>query len=105
MSHIFGLEHSIGGMFGQLIGRAPSPPIAPAIMPGFVPTQSNFTQPGGGNTIVSVGPTGVATICKPKRRRRRRRLATVSDIKDLAALSSVLGKGKAFDTWIASRGR
>ena len=36
------------------------------------------------------------------RRRRRRRLATVSDIKDLAALKSVLGQGKAFETWIAT---
>lgn len=36
------------------------------------------------------------------RRRRRRRLATVSDIKDLAALKSVLGGGKAFETWIAT---
>lgn len=40
-----------------------------------------------------------------KTRRRRKRLATTSDIKDLAALKAVLGGGKAFDTWIASRGR
>jgi hypothetical protein len=38
-----------------------------------------------------------------KCRRRRRRLATHSDIKDLAALKAVLGSGKAFDTWIATR--
>ena len=37
-----------------------------------------------------------------KRRRRRKRLATVSDIKDLAALKAVLGKGQAFTTWIAT---
>jgi hypothetical protein len=30
-------------------------------------------------------------------------LATHSDIKDLAALKAVLGSGKAFDTWIATR--
>lgn len=36
------------------------------------------------------------------RRKRRKRLATVSDIKDLAALKSVLGGGKAFETWIAT---
>ena len=35
-------------------------------------------------------------------RRRRKRLATLSDIKDLAALKSVLGGGKAFETWIAT---
>lgn len=37
-----------------------------------------------------------------KKRRRRRRLATVSDIRDLAALQQVLGKGEAFKTWIAT---
>lgn len=40
-------------------------------------------------------------FCKKKSRRRRNRLATTSDIKDLAALKSVLGGGKAFETWIA----
>jgi len=44
-----------------------------------------------------------ATCAKVKSRRRRRRLATHSDIKDLAALKAVLGSGKAFDTWIATR--
>ena len=44
---------------------------------------------------------GVAS--KVKCRRKRRRLATHSDIKDLAALKAVLGSGKAFDTWIATR--
>lgn len=38
-------------------------------------------------------------------RRRKRRLATRSDIADLAALKSVLGGGKALDSWIATRGR
>ena len=45
--------------------------------------------------------SGVAS--KVKCRRRRRRLATHSDIKDLAALKAILGSGKAFDTWIATR--
>ena len=46
----------------------------------------------------------IAGICsKVKSRRRRRRLATHSDIKDLAALKAILGSGKAFDTWIATR--
>lgn len=39
---------------------------------------------------------------RPGGRRRRRRLATVSDIRDLAALQSILGGGKAFTTWIAT---
>lgn len=44
-----------------------------------------------------------AAASKVKCRRKRRRLATHSDIKDLAALKAVLGTGKAFDTWIATR--
>lgn len=44
-------------------------------------------------------------IKRQKSRKRRRRLASLSDIKDLAALKQVIGGGKAFDTWIATRGR
>ena len=43
---------------------------------------------------------GVRVPCK--RRRRRKRLATLSDIRDLAALQNILGKGEAFKTWIAT---
>ena len=47
---------------------------------------------------------GIATqIGKVKCKRRRRRLATHSDIKDLAALSAILGKGKLLETWVATR--
>lgn len=35
-------------------------------------------------------------------RRRRKRLATMGDLKDLAALKGVLGGGKAFEVWIAT---
>jgi len=44
-------------------------------------------------------------IKKKKRRRRRRRLATPSDIKDLAALQAVLGKGAALKEYLATHGR
>lgn len=37
------------------------------------------------------------------KRRRRKRLATQGDLKDLAALRGILGQGKAFETWIATR--
>lgn len=37
-----------------------------------------------------------------KRRRRKKRLASASDIKDLTALLSVFGNGKALQTWIAT---
>ena len=64
------------------------------------------------------GQTGCKTTCGPSpvykkvcgeykwvypKRRRRKRLATQSDLKDLAALKGILGSGKAFDTWIATR--
>lgn len=57
----------------------------------------------GSNDTVEVRPDG--SICKKRKRRRRRRLATVSDIRDLAALKQVLGNGENFKTWIATRGR
>lgn len=56
-----------------------------------------FTQDTGA-PVVSFGK-------KKTCRRRRRRLATMSDIKDLAALKSVLGNGEAFKTWIATHSR
>ena len=46
---------------------------------------------------------GVAcAIEHKKRRRRRRRLATTTDIRDLAALQVTVGKGNAFNQWIAT---
>lgn len=50
--------------------------------------------------FVDIVADGTAT--KKKCRRRRKRLATLSDIRDLAALKSVLGNGEAFKTWIAT---
>ena len=38
-----------------------------------------------------------------QKRKRQKALATKSDIRDLAALKEVLGNGKAFNTWIATR--
>jgi hypothetical protein len=64
---------------------------------------------GNGTTtseIVIDNATGKCLgIHKKKKRKRRRRLATTSDIKDLAALKSVLGGGKALDNWINTRGQ
>lgn len=55
--------------------------------------------------ITTVCPDGTTSTREAKSRKRKRRLATVSDIKDLAALKSILGGGKTFETWIATRGR
>lgn len=53
-----------------------------------------------------MAPDGtIVNIKRCPKRRRRRRLATVSDIRDLAALQQVLGNGQNFKTWIATRGR
>lgn len=89
-----------------------------ALQPAFAP----LMLPGAGAAVGSLGgkiATAVAGLglglaadevavianaaSRVKCRRRRRRLATHSDIKDLAALKAVLGSGKAFDTWIATR--
>jgi len=116
MSHILGIPHSVGGVFDAITGLfSPSPQL---------PIVSNDVFSGGagmppvvidqhGGSCGDQGPKLVfdpsadcgAGKWKRKTRRRRKRLATTSDIKDLAALKAVLGGGKAFDTWIASRGR
>lgn len=89
----------IGGI-GQLaeIYATIQSPQAPAPIMGAVP---GYTGGIGGLTTQNVGLTEIFTGEKP-RRRRRRRLASMSDISDLAALKSVLGKGEAFNTWIAT---
>lgn len=78
--------------------------------------QQNTPQPVGffpgiaGPAVVG-GATGLAADAldlfssTKKKRRRRKRLATVSDIRDLAALKSILGNGDAFKTWIATHSR
>lgn len=71
-----------------------------------VPLTSAF-ETGGVPSVAQVGgiPKGYKINCDGKlvkcRKRRRRRLATASDIKDLASLSSVT-TGKQKETWIAT---
>ena len=88
--------------------------IQPAFTPLMLPGASAAVGSLGGKIATAVAGLGlglaadeVAVIAsaasRVKCRRRRRRLATHSDIKDLAALKAVLGSGKAFDTWIATR--
>lgn len=90
-------------------GISPTPAFLPAV-PAVIGGASSL----GGKIAGAVAGLGlglaadeIAAIAgvasKVKCRRRRRRLATHSDIKDLAALKAVLGSGKAFDTWIATR--
>lgn len=105
---IMGLQVPVGTGV-DVYGVSPSPAFLPAL-PGAVAAAGSLSSKIGG-AIAGLGLglaadeiaaiAGVAS--KVKCRRRRRRLATHSDIKDLAALKAVLGSGKAFDTWIATR--
>lgn len=52
--------------------------------------------------VYKYSPAKGGFVWQKKRRRRRKRLATMSDIRDLAALEGVLGKGKLLATWIAT---
>lgn len=128
---IGGIVEQIGGLFGG--APSASPPLLNNFGPtgsggfgggGTTPPVifdefgNQFDPPsgGGGSCGPSCGPTTkryITTVCpdgsvktrEAKSRRRKRRLATVSDIKDLASLKTVLGGGKAFENWIATRGR
>lgn len=97
---------------GYIAGQAP-----PA---GFINPATVMTQGTGAGVVQGAPPPAVAQaacgngpspvykkVCGvykwvyPKRRRRRS-LATKGDIRDIGALKSVLGGGKALDTWIAT---
>lgn len=71
------------------------------------------SQPSGGQAVtINLPPEGCGSYVFKKHcgtyrwvkrgRRRRKKLATVGDIRDLGALKSILGNGKAFSTWIAT---
>ena len=89
-------------------GLVPTPAFAPLVP--FVGQAAGVTGKiagilgglGLGLAADEIGAVAGA-ISKVKCKRRRRRLATHSDIKDLAALSAVLGKGKLLETWVATR--
>jgi len=62
--------------------------------------QSLSQMPNAGAGKVQIDPrTGRVSVCR--NRKRRKRLATTSDIKDLAALKSVLSPAD-LKTWIAT---
>ena len=93
----------------DIYGVAPQPALLPAL-----PMAIGGVASQGGRIAAAIAGLGIGLTAeeiaaiagvasKVKCRRRRRRLATHSDIKDLAALKAVLGSGKAFDTWIATR--
>jgi hypothetical protein len=104
----YGMQVPVG-MGPDTYGITPTPAFLPAL-PGAVGAAGSLAGKIGGAVAglgLGLAADEIAAIAgvasKVKCRRRRRRLATHSDIKDLAALKAVLGSGKAFDTWIATR--
>ncbi len=79
-----------GGYIQAKYGQAP---VTSFVAPAATATPSVVYGPG-------YGPGGIA-IAKKKCRRRRRRLATLSDIRDLGALKSILSPAD-LKTWIAT---
>lgn len=126
MSHIFGIEHTLSGIAGQLAGLATpmgfgssfgavTPTFnTPAVAPGFnapivTPAVAAAAQGACETSRQAIGVmyrNADGTICvKPhKRRKRKKRLASASDIKDLSALKTVLSAAQV-NTWLATRGR
>ena len=91
-----------GGVGTDIIPRSTLPVFLGAA-PGVVGKIAGILG-GLGLGLAADEIAGIAsTIGKVKCKRRRRRLATHSDIKDLAALSAILGKGKLLETWVATR--
>lgn len=127
MGHIFGLEHTLSGIAGQIFnspvgwGGIPQTFGMGGNLPTVVtPTVTAIPAP---NTVGSAMAPGTVcadtrkavgvlyrnadgSVCiKPyKRRKRKRRLASASDIKDLSALKTVLSSAQV-NTWLATRGR
>lgn len=101
-SDVYGRDLPSVGM-GTQVGL----PAVVGALPGMASTAGKIAL----NIAAALGVTEITeeiliaanAASKTKCRRKRRRLATHSDIKDLAALKAVLGSGKAFDTWIATR--
>ena len=109
---VMGAQQQLVTATPDIYGVAPTPallpalPALPAVIGGAASTGGKIAAAVAGLGL-GLGAEELAAIAgaasRVKCRRRRRRLATHSDIKDLAALKAVLGSGKAFDTWIATR--
>lgn len=85
-----------GALLGQYLSSRSSPPPMSLV-------DTSRPRPG----VVGVDTSALYNLdgtikAKCKRRRRRKRLATASDIRDLASLEGVLGKGTLMKTWIAT---
>lgn len=99
----------LGNILGDLLTQAGSAAIAREFAPDrnnpLIPDliEYGLAGPKVEGRLNADGSITDAKLCK--RRRRRKRLATVSDIRDLAALKNILGNGEAFKTWIATHSR
>ncbi len=109
------VDQSLGGILPGGVPWTPSQPLGTSI---FTPVPPPALPPGGGGggalppAVIPPGAGGIPEgYCVKRihgqlhltkiRKRRRKRLATASDIKDLASLSSVLTKAEV-KTWIAT---
>lgn len=91
--------NTIAGLAQDLVQNFAPSPAAPANSSAGMSVPSVVSSAAG--SLAAQGIKALATT-KKKTRKRRRRLATLSDIRDLAALKEVLGGGQAFKTWIAT---
>jgi len=97
----YGVTPALGPLLPPAIATAR---IAGRMLGGSTADKIGYAVAGLGLGLAAEDVAEIASVAsKVKCRRKRRRLATHSDIKDLAALKAVLGTGKAFDTWIATR--
>lgn len=94
------LDIGLGALEARL---APTPP--QQFIPGAIAAGGALSRAALPAATGAAAAVGLGDLFGKKKRRRRRRLASVSDIKDLAALKAVLGNGEAFKTWIATHSR
>lgn len=108
------MAQPVGYQMADTYGVSPTPALLGPAFPALMGAGRSLAARLADNIGAAAAGAGIALTAeeamllgsvasKTKCRRRRRRLATHSDIKDLAALKAVLGSGKAFDTWIATR--
>lgn len=97
------IKYKYGGEALQALQQPMSTPIqtTPAMSGAGAAISRGLPYVAGGIAGLMIDEFG-NLVERKKKRRRRRRLATASDLRDLAALQGILGKGTAFTTWIAT---
>lgn len=100
------VDTAVGGILpgGVPFGTTPATTVAGALAPTVAPAPSlptvQVTAPAARHQCYKL--VNGQWVPVQKRKRKRKRLATPTDIKDLAALAGVVGKGKLMEVWIAT---